>query len=198
MLGKFGANLLRIAGINGNVADVTGSALNVNASVSPVPVLNAAYTLHRVLRSGSDDLRASATLGSPINCDWTVPGGETWYVEAITFWMADAGTSVATAYGSISGGLPNGCLLQVQSNGTLYTLATINNNMHLMLTFQDSGMITPTAGFIETADVYTGTIRFNTPMKLTGGTGDFVRFKLQDNVSTLDQQKLWVKAWKVV
>lgn len=198
MLGKFGSSLLRIVGVNGNVADVTGSSLNVNASVSPVPLLNSSYQLHRVLRTGSDDLRPLGTLVAPADCDWTVPNGETWYLESLSYWLSDAGTATATSFGSISGGLTNGCILQIRANGVVYDIATLNNNIHLMLAFQDSGMITPTAGFIETSDVYTGTMRFNTPMKLTGATGDYVRFRVRDNLTALDQQKIWAKAWKVV
>lgn len=190
---------IKIKGPDDTIIGNVGDRLKVDATVviSPQPNSDLVYAMHRVLNAGSDDLRPNGTLGSPVNCDWTVPSGETWYIESIHMFLQDNGTTSPTAFGSIAGGLTNGALLQIRTKGTLYTLATLNNNMHLQLTFKDSGLIPPTAGLFESSDIYAGSMIFDKPVKVQQSTSDFVRWAVRDNTTGLDQFKIWVKAWRL-
>jgi len=174
----------------------TGARLNVNSLASPVPSQDLVYAVHRITTGGSDALNVNGSV-TPVNCNWTVPAGETWYVESISLYLQDNGTSAPTAFGSIAGGIANGLLIQIQSNGTSHNVATINNNIQLQLAFRAGPTIPPTTGFNETADAYIGELLFYNPVIVKNSTSDYVRVRVQDNLTGLDQLRVHVKAWRL-
>lgn len=189
---KFVVGKVRLIGnTDGTLIGNTGTRLHVE-TYDP----QSSYQLNKLQNGGSESLLVNGSV-TPVNFDWTPGASETWYLEAMSIFLADSGTTSPTNFGALST-LANGLELHAKVAGTDYTVANIRTNMDLLLTFNTDGIIPPTSGFIEMSDAYTGTLTFNKPMKLTGSTSDFVRARVRDNLTGLDQLRVIAKVWRVV
>lgn len=195
------AQTVKLAGANasGVEQEFIGSSnrrLWVDSLNSPVPLSNVIYQVHRVVTPGnSDDLRQNGSV-TPVNCTWSPGVGTTWYIEDLRFLIIDSGTTSSTNFGALAA-LTNGVEIQIRSQGITTTLTTLKTNIEIAMFFKESPLITPTAGFFETSDAYVGQITFDKPIIVQNSKADFVRLIVKDNLTALDQLKLFVKAWRV-
>jgi hypothetical protein len=176
----------------GNVSD----SLKVVGSFSPVPQTQAVYRSQRLLNGSSELMNVNGSV-TPVNFDFTPASNETWYLEAINLFFWDSGTTSPTNFGGLAA-LTNGVQVIIKANGTEYTYCNLQNNMHLGINFPMHRTIPATSGFYENSDIYIGTVVFQVPVRLTQSTADFVRFRVRDNITGLDQFRATALAWRTL
>lgn len=189
-------NAMRIeGGTDGTVIGNVSDALKV-VGASSAPPSNTLYLQGQLANGGSGLLNVNGSV-TPVNFDWSPPASETWYLEALMFFIYDTGSTSVSNFGAIAG-LTNGCELRVKTLGTEYTLRNFKNNRSIMMTFAYDATITPTAGFMESSDCYRGIWRFDQPMKLQNSTSDYIRFRVQDNLTAVDFMECWAFVWRAL
>lgn len=155
------------------------------------------YKITPLHNAGVKNMNVNGSV-TPVNFDFSPDTGETWYLDCLKIFFADSGTTSVTNFGAIAA-LTNGLQLVVRSNGTEYTVIdSVKNNREITCYFGESPLITPTSGFIETADVYNGAIFFTPPITLKNSTGDYVRMRVRDNLSSIDYLESCIKLWRLL
>lgn len=192
-------NKARVHDGSGNAITSSNSRLSVDAlsSVVPIPGSSVVYMSAKLLNGSSDSMTVNGSSVN-VNFDFTPASSETWYVENISVFLQDNGATLPTNFGSLSGALANGIDILIRSGGTEYTIANIKTNMDLDLVFKESPQIPGTSGLFESSDIYIGTIHFSVPIKVQNSTSDYVRMKVRDNLSGLDQLKARTKVWRAI
>jgi hypothetical protein len=174
----------------------TGDRLRVDGLISPVPSTTIIYFDTRLYNGSSELMNVNGSV-TPVNFDFTPASGETWYLDSITLFLQDNGVTSPTSFGAITE-LTNGLEFRVKSNGTEYLISSCKNNMHLSLHFKEDQFVPGTTGLFETADIFTGRANFKNPIILKNSTSDFVRMRVRDNLSGLDQLRTVVRLWRVI
>ena len=125
-----------------------------------------------------------------------IPGaGETFNISGISLVLIHKGKMQPPRFGSIAGGLANGLELEVQLNGVASDILALFDNLDIATHFKSDPSITgdESQGFLDSVDVYRGTLTFDIPMTITGDTSDFIRWSVQDNLTALDSLRSSVK-----
>lgn len=178
----------------GNIADRLKVDTLVNSSA---PYKRVVYGFARPADgSGGHNMGVN---GSSVNVNFTYAptGSEIVYVESIEFQMLDPGTSNYDNFGGIAA-LTNGVQLIIKLAGTEYTLYNFQKNEEIAMLFSRNPLIPPTSGFFEQSDAYMGTMDFNVPIQLNASTGDFIRFKIRDNLTNIQHMDSMIKYWKEI
>jgi hypothetical protein len=173
-----------------------GDRLKTDAAVSSIPSSPPIYACNRLRNGGSDSMAVNGSV-TPVNFDWAPASGETWYIETIGLFLQDNGTTLPTNFGSISGGLTNGVDVIIRSNGVEYTFTNLKTNIDLAMCFRDNYYVPGTSGLFESADIVCSETLFKQPVKLSEATGDFVRFRIRDNLTGLDQFRAGTRVWRI-
>ncbi len=113
---------------------------------------------------------------------------ETHYILAISMFLEHKGKMDADAFGAIPLGLSTGWVLEKSIAGTVYQYGNFQNNMELINSFDDGAGITPTStGLFDTDDAFSGKTVFGLHgPKLVDSRGDFVRFRVRDDLTSMD------------
>jgi hypothetical protein len=168
--------------------------LYVNAFNRPV---NSAYKTTYLLNGASNAMNVNGSLITPVTFTYT-PTNPIEYVESLNTLFLDNGVNNIDTFGVLAQ-LANGVLIDVQSNGVLYTLATIRNNGDMILFFSDFFSYSPTtSGFLNNSDVLIAKSEFKNNIVLFTSTSDFVRVRIRDNLTGLDFFRMNVKTWTEV
>lgn len=185
-------------GTTGAVIGNEGDALKVTGTVtvSGIPAQTHIYEVETLRDGAAENANVNGTLASPrtFSAGPSGPGG-LWYIGGLSLFLQDNGTTSAANFGAVAG-LTNGVLVQVRSGGTTYDVTTVKNNMDLLLTFNKDRWLPITSGFLETSDVFQGTLAFPLTMKLNQSQGDFIRIQVRDNLTGLDQLRCRVHYWR--
>lgn len=181
----------------GAKAGVIGDRLKVSSEASSVPASNIIYKCVRLLNGSSESLAVNGSV-TPVNFDFTPASGETWYIETIGFFLQDNGTTSPTNFGSISGGLTNGVDVIIKSKGVEYTFTNLKTNIDLAMCFRDNYFVPGTAGLFETNDIAISETILRNPVVLQNSTSDFIRFRIQDNLTSLDQFRAGTRIWRTI
>lgn len=179
------------------VTDVLGTqrlATDASVTIAPQPLVDTYHQKFDLAISGNVECDVNASAGSPQNCRWTVPAGQTWYVQSLIMVMVDVGTFDENEFGAL-GALNNGCLVQINTKGTLVTLGNMRDNIDAFLMFAEN---TNNASDILGDSTFKGVFHFDPPVKVQASTNDFVQVVIRDNVTGLNRLRFKVKAWRVL
>lgn len=180
----------------GAKAGVVGDRLKVTTDVSPVLPVNVIYACQRLLNSGSASMAVNGSV-TPVNFDFIPASGETWYVETIGLFLQDNGTTSPTNFGSLAT-LTNGVDVLIRSNGVEYNYTNLKTNIDIAMCFRDNYFVPGTVGLFETNDIAISEVIFKQPMILQNSTSDYVRFRIRDNLTGLDQFRAGCRVWRTV
>jgi hypothetical protein len=198
MIGLFSGLVKLLGGTDGTTIGNVGDRLKVDSlSSSGAPYKRVIYQFARP-EDGSGDHNMGVNGASVnVNFDYAPTGSEIVYVESIEFQILDPGTSNYDNFGGIAA-LTNGVQLIIKLNGTEYTLYNLQRNEEIAMLFSRNPLIPPTSGFFEQSDAYMGTMDFDVPIQLNASTGDFIRFKIRDNLTGIQHMDALVKYWKEI
>lgn len=187
-----------LAGASGDYIPLTtDSSGNLRVVQSPSPAGVIVYKAGMLLNgsSGAQNVNGS---GTPVDFDFTPGSGETWYLESLGFLIVDGTTPDPNEYGSLGSALTNGLQILMRVNGTEYEFTNIQINAHLTTLFTQSGSPLTSLGWLNDADSFFGGLNFQQPIRLTNSTGDYVRFRVRDNLTGISHQYATYKAWRTV
>ena len=151
-----------------------------------------------ILTNGSNRNMAVDADPTAQTFSYTVPGGETWYMDSIGMLILDPGTMDVEDYGAIGGGLPPSqtTLVEFVLNGTTYTFANLSDNLDLTATFPETGYIATNARWLDEDDMYIGIRRFDKPITLRAG--DIVRAVIRDDIDAVEYHSMWITKWRTI
>lgn len=207
-LGRADDGIITLEG--GTDATLIGNSsdrLKVAGTVSGIPADNSVFFTTYLLNGASAAMNVSGTLGSPQSFTYAPSAGQVSYLTTVKFLLIDSGTMDPGDFGSITSGLANGVVIEIKSQGVIYTYCTLRTNLDitLLLAGGGGGTSTPiflglgtTSGFLETSDVVMSGKSFSPPIPLVGSSGDYVRFMVRDNLTTLDNFLSSVDYYRVI
>lgn len=178
--------------------DVQGASGN-GGQIDPVPGQDIFHAAKKLENAGSSDMTVD---GSSTAVDFTAgpSGGEVWYVWSVSFYIEDAGSADSTDFGSIVGSLTNGVEISFKSKGNTRTAANMKNNIDIVHCFAgSSGTNTSeeSVGFLDEDDLFFGQWMLPIPVKLDAANSDEVKFKVQDDLTNVDQMSAVIHYWIV-
>lgn len=164
-----------------------------NSSNPPSPIKPVQGYL---LNGASKAMNVNGTVGSPVIFTQSPSvAGEVWVIKSLACFLFDNGITAQNTFGVIAA-LTNGLLIEVQSNGVLYTLPTIKDNVDLMHFFSNMPLVNASGtGWLNQIDYYFGRLFFETGITLKQTSGDFIRCKVQDNITAIDMLRMSVQGW---
>jgi len=178
-----------------NEAEVTANnRLKVEANISALPATPVEYKIVKLLNGSSPDMDVNGS-STPVEFDYTPDTDEVWYVERITFVLEDTGSPEPDDFGTISGPLSNGCLLEVQSNGNTIELANVTSNLEIVQSFANESY-GDSNGILGSGASYKGSILFRNPFIIQDSTSDFIRMTIRDNITGLNFQQVSILLWR--
>ena len=197
-----------LTGANGDTDAIVSSegrlATDAIATTSPIPAYNVIYIPAYLTNSASPSLLVNGVT-VPVAFSWSPADSDIWYLTNIMAVMIDNGALDPSKFGAITGGLTNGILVEIKSNGTVYTICTLKNNTDLALLFggggggsSDGGLISSGDGFWDSKDVFLGIQTFHIPIKLDASLGDYVKVTVRDNLTSLNHFCLSIKKFKLI
>lgn len=170
---------------------------SVGASGQPViPYTDIIYKTVEILNGSSNNMNVNGSSVN-VNFDFAPVTGEVWYLESIQMFLQDNGTTLATSFGSISGGLTNGVRLIIKTKSVEQELAVLKNNIDISMVFKNDPQIPGTSGLFESSDIFVGEILFRIPIVLKGDLEDKIRFIIRDNLTRMDHFRARAKVWRV-
>lgn len=150
------------------------------------------------LRNGTSETMTVNGSGTPVNFDYAPTSG-TWYVESLQMFMQASGTPDPGDFGAIAGGITNGVELRIRSAGTEYLVTTLTNNMQLFGLFSNfPGLVPTTGGWWNSKDTYHGVCTFIKPIVLQFSTTDYIRMIVRDNLTSIDNFRVYVKLRRLI
>lgn len=188
----------------GNAKDVTGTdltgakrGLDVFIGNSYLPTQDSVYVKTSLLNGASEAMNVDGSV-TPAHFDFTPSGSIQYYLESLTVFLEDAGSTDIGDFGVIPGGLTNGLRILVTKSATDYELANIKNNRQLASVFSSHPMLQSNgAGFFNATDNFAGTLILGQPV-LINGSSDKVRVTVRDNLSTLDALSIFALLRRVL
>lgn len=181
--------------INGEIRLKTDS---VGAAGQPViPYTDVVYKSVPLLNESSSASMNVNGSSVNVNFDFSPASGEIWFIEAIQLFIQDNGTTLATSFGAISGGLTNGVQILVKTKSTEYEISNLKNNIDINMVFKNEPQIPGTFGLFESSDIFVGELAFRVPIVLKGDLGDQIRIKIRDNLTGLDHFRARAKVWRI-
>jgi len=131
--------------------------------------------------------------GTPVEFEFRPMTGEQFYIEYVTILliMNSLDTSVGAGFAGNLTPLANGLLLHGQQNGNVSEVTNLRTNMDVFQCFFGG---TGTAGsgsnqgFFDTGKWIGGRYVFRTPFFLDGTKGDFISFRVRDNLLAVAQE----------
>lgn len=136
------------------------------------PVGHCTWVVQALLNGSSKNMATIAT--APSTFSFTPAAGTTCYLTALSIAFTTSGTPDPTDFGNIPA-LTNGIDIDIRTGGITTTAINIKDNFDLALTFFESTNVGGAAGFLNDADLYTGSVRFDAPIMLQNSTADFIR-----------------------
>jgi hypothetical protein len=141
--------------------------------LDPVPAANLKHFVTRFLNSGAENMAVGS--GLPQVFTITVPSGQTWYLKALSFFIANAGGMASDKFGNTSA-LTTGVSLESQINGVAYTGdIVLRRNSDLAMTFSggDSGG----------SSLFSGLYEVTPNVTLKNSTSDYIRWRVSEDLT---------------
>jgi hypothetical protein len=129
----------------------------------------------QALQNGLQKNLATVSVGQvPATFAFAPEAGETYYLYSLSLGFASSGTPDPSDFGNIPA-LAQGIDLDLCTSGQSSTLVNIKDNLDLALSFNLYSSTGGAAGFLNSADLYLGSILFPAPIILKGSSSDYVR-----------------------
>lgn len=186
---------------NGYQVGVTSTnrlKVDSEVSLSPAPKDNVIHKAGWLLNGSSSAMNVDGS-SSNVSFTFTPSSGEAWYLTDLFFLIFDPSSMNVNEFGSANA-LTNGIDLLIKSSGTEYLYSNLKNNTDINLAFNttttiDSGAST---GFYNDGEWYSGSKRFDVPIRLANSTGDYINFKVKDNLTSIEYLKAGFHAWRII
>ncbi len=154
------------------------------------------YEVKQLLDGSSKEMDVNGS-GTPDVFSYTASGVE--YVDKVTMLLQDPGSMDVRDFGSISGGLSNGLLIEYQSVGSIIQFANLEDNGDIATTF--SNFWAPVngedgLGFLDDEDTIVASYIFPQPIELE--SGDFFRATVRDNLNGISFLRMSIMIRKVL
>lgn len=173
-----------------------GDRLKVDSQITPAPSNNILHIPEYLVDGSSPDMNVNGS-GTPVQFTWSPGSGETWYLHGLHCLLIDPGTMDPTDFGSIFGGLTNGVLIEIRTNGTTYTFCNIQNNLDLSLLLSSGGQF-ERFGFFNHNDIFDSNRAFLPEITLRNSEGDFIRATVRDNLTSLEEFRMAAYKWRTI
>lgn len=183
-------------GTDNTIIGNVGDKLKTTSEVTSIAEKDVMYFFGKLYNGASSSMSVNGS-STPVYFGYAPGSGETSYLECLIFQIQDSGTTTFDKFGAITA-LTNGISILIKSKGTEYTFANFKNNESIMMLFNTHGLITPTSGFIEQSDTYIGAVHFQKPIKLQNSTGDYIKFKVNDDLTAIDHIDASVRYWREI
>lgn len=157
------------------------------------------YKIVPLLNVSSKEMNVIGSSGSPIYFSFSPAPTEVWYLEGLSIFLLDSGSPDANEFASLGGlfgggPLTNGLDLEIKSLNSTQLMCNIKDNMDLSCIFSDFTFSPPTAsGWLNSTDMAVLSIKLDQHSKLDGSQGDYIRFKIQDDLSQVEFLRCYVK-----
>lgn len=189
-----------ISDANGPVdteVDVFGDTrLKVNSIVNQTPGTSLRYDIRTAANGGNENMNGNGSV-TPIDYKISVPAGEIWYLDSLSFLIIDGGSTTPTNFGALPT-LTNGCQLIFKIDGNENIVHTLKTNIDLTLVFQGGGGSPSGSSWLESVDSYYGNLAMNSQVTLIGDDGDEIIFRVRDNLTGLEAHYLKGRFWEEV
>ena len=208
-IGSFDGDDVNVKGDDGSddgvkitaIDDSGTKRLAVDVNFQPgagIPVIPADNLIYREMffkNGSSKDLNVD---GSVTTQYFTVSlaAGETFYLDKVGFLLFDSGNVELTKFGTITA-LTNGLRLELQKDSVIYEVATMQDNADVLVTITGGANAQGNGGYAPD-DAFWGTVDFNKSVTLHGDDGDFIRFVVQDDLSSFDVLRSSLQFWETV
>lgn len=194
----------RILGQNStNIMEVNteGSA---QVKLDPVPLFDVVYKDINLRNTAGSKLMAVNGSSTQQIYSFTPGASETWFVESVCLFIQDSGTTGPNEFGANGGlfgqtvSMTNGLVLEVRSKGVVYEVCNVSDNIDLALRFMSSYSQGSGAAWFNNNDTWLGEMKLLKPIRLNGADGDYIRFRVRDNLSSIDYLQTTVKVWRKI
>ena len=187
-------------GNDGDSLKVTSTPPANGTPIDPIPNRNVAHKKIGLLNGSSKDMIVDGST-TTVNFDFTPGAGETWYVQDIIFMMVIDTNNAGPNDFEEGAALTNGIEVEVKSKGNVYTIANMKDNAEVIATFHDNFSLSSDVFVHQSA--FHGSIHFenNKEMVIQNSTSDYVRIKIQDNLTTysdLEALEGYLHIWRAI
>jgi hypothetical protein len=171
-----------------------------DTSAPATPVMetpkDSVYLKTPLLNAGSEAMNVDGT--TPVHFDFSPTGTQQVYLESLTLFIEDAGSTDIADFGAIVGSLTNGLRILLTKSATDYEIANMKNNRQLFSVFSAfPALQSAGAGWFNSQDNFGGTLLFGQAILLNGST-DRIRVTVRDNLSTLDALSVFASLRRVL
>lgn len=173
------------------------------AVVTTAPVIPSQQVAHfseYLTNSGSAAMAVNGS-STPQIFNKTVPANQTWYITGISLVLSDPGTMQPEDFRSIEA-LTSGLLLETSISGVAYTVCNLRTNLDIELLLGRGGAgsgesgLFDTAGWMDTADLFSGTRIFLPALTLM--EGDSIKFTVRDNLTGIATLAASINYWRTL
>lgn len=177
-------------------------ATDAKVALSAVPADDVFYLWSPLRTSGGNDSMDVNGSGTPQDFFFQPASGDTCYVTRINFLIFDPGTMDVNDFGAIAGTLSNGVQIIHRRNGVEREIANLRKNAEISKLFESN--FNPSSqddfgsGFLDTRDVYVGTLMFEPNIIIDGNTNDRIIFRIRDNLAPLTEMTASVLNWGII
>lgn len=172
---------------------------------SPAPLQDVVYKSINLRLNGTGTKNMAVNGSSTPQIFSFVPeAGETWFVESLTLLIQDSGSPDPDEFGGrgglFGGGVSdsNGLVLEARSKGSVYEICNLGDNADITTRFISSYSQGSGSSWLNNNDTWLGTMKFDTPIRLNDSNLDFIRFRVRDNLSSIDYLQVSVKVWRFI
>jgi len=181
---------------SGNPTTFVGSDTEGNMFVrlNGIPV-SSITPIDAFLKNGSSKAMNVNGSSTPVNFDFAPGQGEVWYLSKISSMLSDDGLTRHGPgdFGGLSS-LTNGVEIRIKTEGAESVLATLQDNADFLQVFSDLNR--DYSEVFSSQIALSGTRSFINPIKLDGDQGDFIRFRILDNLTGLTHFRATAKLFK--
>lgn len=175
----------------------TDSDDNSYSVIVPKAGKNIYFYISNLLNGSTKNMNVNGSV-TPVYYTFAPSAGQIVYLDGLTVGFVDSGTPSLNKFGDLAA-LTNGVTIQKKVNGTSYDIANIKDNSDLIgIFYNQKGMPSAGAAFVNDSDSYFGYLKFPFPITLYGDSSDYIRIKINDNLTGITFFYSKVHAWRLV
>lgn len=177
------------------IAEIDNFNPGVDGSYPVFPAAKVAWNCEALVNGSNNSMDVDGS-STPQVFQWTNSGSEPWYLQELSFLIYDPGSMDINDFGSITGTLSNGLLIEFQTNGNLYTFANLTKNTDIEMCFEGQGGVTgdESTGWLDDDDWFSGISKFKP--EITLNQNDFIRATVRDNLIDLTELRMAIRKFR--
>lgn len=155
------------------------------------------FSVTNLLNGSTKNMNVNGSV-TPVYYTFAPSSGQIVYLDGLTIGLVDPGTPSLDKFGDLSA-LTNGITIQKKVSGNTYDMAVIKDNSDLIGVFNNQkGLPSAGAAFVNDSDSYFGYLKFPFPVTLYGDSSDYIRIKINDNLTGISFLYSKVHSWRLV